>query len=800
MNLAEYVTPDKHFNETNFAYDVKTAVIGLNEVLDEGLPLHPLEEQRESVAKWRQIGLGIMGLADMLIKMEIPYDSDEAISLCDRIGSIMINAAIEQSAYLAQEKGTYKGYSSKELNTDFYLQNCDFTTKTAVETFGLRNSQVLTTAPTGSISTMLGISGGLEPIFATHYTRKTESLHGKDVYYKVYTPIVQKYMDAHGLTDESQLPNWFVTAQTIDPFKRVEMQSAWQKHIDASISSTVNLPETATVEEIEELYIEAWKKGLKGLTIFRSGCKRQGILTSDKKEENIVTKETKHSSLERGDIINCADNLVGKKRKIQTGCVDAETEFFNGKEWKKISEYEKGDLVLQYNSDGTASLVEPLKYIKRESKGMYHIKNKYGLDMMLSPDHRNVTFWNKNGKPIINTTEDLITHHNRSKYGFPRKFKKSFIYDGPGINLTDDEIRLSVAIFADGGFYSPSSKKCDISVLKERKKDRLVQILESSGRDYTIRKANNGYYHIKFYPPIDGRQKTFPCEWYNCSQHQLQVIFEEVFYWDGYEKERNQYTSIFKENADFIQFVCSAVGKSSSIYKDERIREKNRHICYRVDWSDRILRSIVDKNKKDIPFIQPEDGYEYCFSVPSTMLVLRRNDKIFITGNCGPTHILAYFDPDTADLMEVYLNKGSEGGCALYMTGLSRMISLACRAGVDIMTIKDQLDSTGACPSYAVRRATKHDTSKGSCCPMAVGNALVDMWKEMREDIGLDWQDEDSKEDEPIVIRKPEPIQKSPELYSNHYNSNAICPECGEPLVFEGGCNSCKNCGYSKCN
>ena len=116
------------------------------------------------------------------------------------------------------------------------------------------------------------------------------------------------------------------------------------------------------------------------------------------------------------------------------------------------------------------------------------------------------------------------------------------------------------------------------------------------------------------------------------------------------------------------------------------------------------------------------------------------------------------------------------------------------------MTIKDQLDSTGACPSYAVRRATKHDTSKGSCCPMAVGNALVDMWKEMREDIGLDWQDEDSKEDEPIVIRKPEPIQKSPELYSNHYNSNAICPECGEPLVFEGGCNSCKNCGYSKCN
>lgn len=794
MNLSAYVI-NKQFDFDGFKNDVRIAVRGLNEVLNEGLLLHPLEEQRQSVADWRQIGLGIMGLADMLIKMELRYDSGKALELCGKIGKVMIDTAINESAELAKLYGPYNNYNQDYINTPFYTANTTEETKDKVSKYGLRNSQLLTIAPTGTLSTMLGISGGVEPVFANSYTRKTESLHNKDAYYKVYTPIVDKYMKEHGLTDESQLPDWFVTAETIDPYKRIDMQSVWQTYIDASISSTVNLPETATVEEIENLYIRAWEKGLKGLTIFRSGCKRQGILTSDKKEENIVTKETKHSSLERGDIINCADNLVGKKRKIQTGCVDAETEFFNGKEWKKISEYEKGDLVLQYNSDGTASLVEPLKYIKRESKGMYHIKNKYGLDMMLSPDHRNVTFWNKNSKPIINTTKDLITYHNRSKYGFPRKFKKSFIYDGPGINLTDDEIRLSVAIFADGSFYSPSSKKCDISVLKERKKDRIVQILESSGRDYTIRKANNGYYHIKFYPPIDGRQKTFPCEWYNCSQHQLQVIFEEVFYWDGYEKEHNQYTSIFKENADFIQFVCSAVGKSSSIYKDERIRGKNRHICYRVDWSDRILRSIVDKNKKDIPFIQPKDGYEYCFSVPSTMLVLRRNDKIFITGNCGPTHILAYFDPDSADLMEVYLNKGSEGGCALYMTGLSRMISLACRAGVDIMTIKDQLDSTGSCPSYAVRRATKHDTSKGSCCPMAVGNALVEMWEEMQSELDTDDTEDDCESNEITPETPTKPVSDATMATDNVRR----CPECGEPLVATGGCFSCFNCSYTKC-
>lgn len=158
-----------------------------------------------------------------------------------------------------------------------------------------------------------------------------------------------------------------------------------------------------------------------------------------------------------------------------------------------------------------------------------------------------------------------------------------------------------------------------------------------------------------------------------------------------------------------------------------------------------------------------------------------------LTTGCGSLHVLAFFDPVTGDMQEVYLNKGSTGGCANFMTGLSRTLSLLCRAGVDVRTIKDQLDSTGTCPSYATRAATKHDTSKGSCCPMAVGNALVEMWKEMQDDIGEDW------EDQPIQISNPEPNQPVTNL-------TALCPECGEPLVFEGGCNSCKSCGYSKCN
>ena len=158
-----------------------------------------------------------------------------------------------------------------------------------------------------------------------------------------------------------------------------------------------------------------------------------------------------------------------------------------------------------------------------------------------------------------------------------------------------------------------------------------------------------------------------------------------------------------------------------------------------------------------------------------------------IQTGCGSLHVLAFFDPIDGNLQEVYFNKGSAGGCQNFMIGLSRMVSLLCRAGVDIITIKDQLDSTGVCPSYATRKATHHDTSKGSCCPMAIGNALVDMYNEMHSEL-------DDKEDE------EKPVKKTPVEPIKDVNvRQQLCPECGEPLVFEGGCCTCKSCGYTKC-
>lgn len=476
INLSAFVenpfTEEAYFDFEEFKRCVQASVKALNEVLEEGLPLHPLPEQRESVSQWRQIGLGIMGLADALIKLGLVYGEEDAVSICDRIGFAMADTAISASAKLAKELGTFSKCKVEEImETPYFLANTTEGTKELVRKYGLRNSQLLTIAPTGTLSTMLGISGGIEPIYANYYERKTESLHGEDVYYRVYTKIVKDFMEEHKVSDDRLLPDYFVTAMTLDYHQRIDMQSIWQRHIDASISSTVNVPSSFTVEETENLYLYAFEQGLKGITIFRDGCKRVGILN---------TKETKKitagEGLKRGEIILVTDDVVGKKRKLITGC--------------------------------------------------------------------------------------------------------------------------------------------------------------------------------------------------------------------------------------------------------------------------------------------------------------------------GSLHCIALFDPHTGALLETYLSKGSTGGCNNFMVGLSRMISISARGGIDIETIVDQLNSSGSCPSYTARRVTRKDTSKGACCPMAVGNALMDMYKEMQEELSQ----KAGKDEKGKKIPKPKAVPVRGET------DKMYCPECGEPLVFEEGCNICKSCGWSKCH
>ena len=345
LNLSEFVGSDKFIKIDELKEAICIAVRGLNTVLDEGIERHPLPLQRQMARDWRQIGLGIFGLADMLIKMEVRYDSDEAIELCSCLAHIIAETAIMESNRLAIEYGAFPKCDNEAICNSEFIQNLELNPgkRESILTYGLRNSAILTIAPTGSLSTMFGVSGGIEPIFSNSYTRKTESLNGQDTYYKVYTPVVEQYMREHGVKEEAELPPYFVTAHDIDPLLRVKMQATWQECIDASISSTVNLKHDATPSDVFNVYLKAWELGCKGVTVYRDGCARTGILTTDNKNPEESPRPVK--KLQRGDIIKCSDDMIGKKRKLMTGCGSLHCEAF--------FDPETGDLMETFFSKGS---------------------------------------------------------------------------------------------------------------------------------------------------------------------------------------------------------------------------------------------------------------------------------------------------------------------------------------------------------------------------------------------------------------------------------------------------------------
>lgn len=332
INLSEFVlepfTKNARIDFDALEEAVCVAVVGLNQVLIEGLNLHPLEEQRNSVRDWRQIGLGTMGLADVLIKIGVTYGSDESLKYIEEVYKTIATMAIHQSLELAKSHGCYPQCDKEKLVESSFIKalKLPVTVIDDIRKYGLYNSQLLTCAPTGSIGTMLETSTGVEPNFALSYTRKTQSLDGKDTFYQVDARIVEEYKKA---TNNTELPEYFVTSATINPIDRVKVQSCLQKYTDASISSTVNLPKEATVEDVANVYMEAWKQKLKGITIYRSGCKREGILTVEPKKEpeNKVCIENENE-LKRGEIIKADDDCIGLKRTLTTGCGTLHCESF----------------------------------------------------------------------------------------------------------------------------------------------------------------------------------------------------------------------------------------------------------------------------------------------------------------------------------------------------------------------------------------------------------------------------------------------------------------------------------------
>ncbi len=448
----------------------------------------------------------------MLIKLGVVYGSEESISIIDSVFKTIAVTAVETSLQLAKTEGCYPMCNKEALVKSNFIKalNLPENIISEIKEYGLFNNQLLTCAPTGSIATMVQVSSGVEPNYAFSFTRRTVSLNKEETYYTVDADIVSQYKKIH--KNIKNLPNFFIASQDINPYDRLKVQATLQKWIDASISSTLNLPESTTVEDIFNIYIKAWELGCKGITIWRDNCQRQGILSTNSKDKsneevsevlsastsNATSEIEKNNILKRGEIIPAGDHWLGLKRTLVTGC--------------------------------------------------------------------------------------------------------------------------------------------------------------------------------------------------------------------------------------------------------------------------------------------------------------------------GTLHCEAFFDPKTGELRECYLSKGSTGGCNSFMIGLSRMISLSARGGVPIEAILDQLKSCGVCPSYAIRHAVRKDVSKGSCCPVAVGNALRDMYNEIQNII---CECNEYKLDPEILPGVQSALKKkgiylkkipggfTPESEKKDPVNTSLeeCPNCHEKtLIHQGGCVSCTNCCWTKCD
>ncbi len=309
-------------NHEKIKQTVRLMVRFLDNVITWNEYLNPLEKQRESAKTTRRIGLGYIGIADMLNQLGLGYDSEEGIAIMKTIAEEIANVAYDESSNLAVEKGVAPVFDYEKYKKGaFFKERLNDEVKEKIRGQGLRNIAILSIAPTGTISNIIksyqignknyiGVSSGIEPIFALFYTRRTETI-GQN-FYKVFHSTVQAYIDQKELNEKAQtvkneddlhtiLPDFFFrTAHHISPDNRIKVQGVCQKYVDHSISSTCNLSEDIEPEVISDVYFKAWKAGLKGITIYRDGS-RYAILSVEGKETNFQRFKDNAFTISLGD-------------------------------------------------------------------------------------------------------------------------------------------------------------------------------------------------------------------------------------------------------------------------------------------------------------------------------------------------------------------------------------------------------------------------------------------------------------------------------------------------------------------
>ncbi|MFC4411140.1 vitamin B12-dependent ribonucleotide reductase [Chungangia koreensis] len=296
VNLAQFA--DKETNSVDIDRLKETVRVGVrmqDNVID-ATPYFLSENEKQALGE-RRIGLGVMGLADLLIYCEKEYGSPEGNDLVDRVFETIAVTAYETSVELAKERGSFPFLAGeteeetaalrKAFTQSGFMQKMPEHLRDEVLANGIRNSHLLTVAPTGSTGTMVGVSTGLEPYFSFTYYRSGRL--GKFI--EVKADIVKEFLDRNPKADEENLPEWFVTAMELAPEAHADVQCIIQRWVDSSISKTVNAPRGYTVEQVEKVYERLYKGGAKGGTVYVDGSRDSQVLTL-KAEENSMEENT----------------------------------------------------------------------------------------------------------------------------------------------------------------------------------------------------------------------------------------------------------------------------------------------------------------------------------------------------------------------------------------------------------------------------------------------------------------------------------------------------------------------------
>lgn len=331
----------------------------------------------------------------------------------------------------------------------------------------------------------------------------------------------------------------------------------------------------------------------------------------------------------------------------EMGCVDADTEYLSSTGWKRIADYEGGDVAQYLPDTGKIEFVDEPEFIKLPCAEMIRVKTKYGLDQLVSPEHRMLL--SKYKSPLRWTemqAQDALAWHDDFVSGGGPGWSNTTIpttfswRGGVGLGLSREQLRVQVACIADGTFAAVSTSHCRIRIKKLRKQERLRELLAAAAIEFRETAEAGGYRSFTFYAPW--RTKHYDERFYRATTAELRTIVDEAPHWDGTIRQKGavEFFSFDKRSADFIQFAATATGRNARLFSGDNGYGLCHTVRVRAGGHPLMLCSRSSSGeRRRVMWREPStDGFKYCFRVPSTFLIFRRNGCVFASGNSMKTN------------------------------------------------------------------------------------------------------------------------------------------------------------------